>query len=266
MLGRLFDFYIHSSLHVSFAVLALAIVTYYMFGIQIDNSVLLFVFSSSLIGYNFTKYNTELIRKNASTERKAIFLLSVLCSILAIYTFFKLETASREITLLTGFFTLLYILPFYKGKNFRNRSGIKIYIVALCWVLSTLILPLAQAGYDINADVLIKCMQRFLLVIILILIFEIIDLKEDNPSLKTVPQSIGVRNTKILGIVLLAMFFMLEFALTNFKITQLYINVILAIITLVFTLLASEKKSKYYTTFWVESIPILWLVLVVFFR
>lgn len=266
MLSRLFDFYIHSSLHVSFAISALAIVTYYMFEIPIDNSLLLFIFSSSLIGYNFTKYNAELIRKNTSTELKAIFLLSVFCSILAIYTFFKLETASKEITLLTGFFTLLYILPFYKGKNFRNRSTTKIYIVALCWVLSTLILPLAQAGHAIDTDVLIKCAQRFLLVITLILIFEIIDLKEDTPELKTVPQSIGVRNTKILGIVLLVVFFMLEFALTNFKESQLYINVILAITTLIFTLLASEKKPKYYTTFWVESIPILWLILVVLFR
>lgn len=266
MLSRLFDFYIHSSLHVSSAILALAIITYYMFGIPIDDLVLLFVFSSSLIGYNFTKYNILLIRKNASTELKAIFILSVSCSLLALYSFFKLETASKEITLLTGFFTLLYILPFYKGKNFRNRSTTKIYIVALCWVLSTLILPLAQAEYDLDTDVLIKCIQRFLLVIVLILIFEIIDLKEDNPELKTVPQSIGIRNTKTLGIVLLVVFFMLEFALSNFKVSQLYINIILAVTTLIFTLLASEKKSKYYTTFWVESIPILWLILVVLFR
>lgn len=266
MLGRLFDFYIHSSLHVSFAVLALAIVTYYMFGIPIDNRVLLFVFSSSLIGYNFTKYNLLLLSKNATTERKAIFILSLFFSLVALYSFFKLESASKEIALLTGFFTLLYILPFYKGKNFRNRSTTKIYIVALCWVLSTLILPLAQARYDLDVDVLIKCVQRFLLVIILILIFEIIDLKEDNPELKTVPQSIGVGKTKALGIVLLVMFFILEFALSNLKVSQLYINVILAVITLIFTLLASEKKSKYYTTFWVESIPIVWLVLVVLFR
>ena len=266
MFSRLFDFYIHSSLHVSFAILALAIVTYYMFGIPTDNTVLLFVFSSSLIGYNFTKYNALLLSKNASTERKAIFILSVICSVLAIYSFLKLELASKEITLLTGFFTLLYILPFYKGKNFRNSSATKIYIVALCWVLSTLILPLAQAGYAIDVDVLIKCAQRFTLVIILILIFEIIDLKEDKPELRTVPQSIGVRNTKIVGVLLLVVFLVLEFALKNFKLSQLYINVILAITTLVFTLLADEKKSKYYTTFWVESIPILWLVLVVFFR
>src|SRR5690606_41349203 len=61
--------------------------------------------------------------------------------------------------------TLFYVFPLF---NFRSLSGVKIYIVALCWVIFTLLLPVFQAGFEVNSDVFLKCMQRFLLVIILI--------------------------------------------------------------------------------------------------
>ena len=41
--------------------------------------------------------------------------------------------------------------------------------------------------------------------------FEIIDLSNDDPHLKTVPQQIGVKRTKIVGLLLLLPFYLLEF-------------------------------------------------------
>ncbi len=263
---KLFDFYIHSSIHVGLAITALAFVTYYFFEIPINVWVIAFVFFSSVVGYNYTKYTTILLKKDLNTEYKTIQLLTFLSVLIAGFCFFKLSFVSQITIMITGLLTSLYALSVFNHKNIRSISGIKIYIVALCWVGITLLLPLFEADYPINSDVIVKCFQRFLLVIILILIFEIIDLKEDSPSLKTVPQTIGVRNTKILGILLLILFFYLEFSLSEYKISQLLINGILAVSVLLFTLFANEKKSKYYTTFWVESIPILWLVLIVLFR
>jgi hypothetical protein len=45
----------------------------------------------------------------------------------------------------------------------------------------------------------------------LILIFEIVDLKWDDPHLKTVPQQIGVPQTKRVGVVLMVLFVLLNF-------------------------------------------------------
>ena len=114
-------------------------------------------------------------------------------------------------------------------------------------------------------------MQRFILVFVLILIFEIIDLAKDDPHLQTVPQQIGTKRTKILGYVLLMIFCGLEFfnsnANANFNFQflpfQLVLIFAIAILIALFLFFVNEKKSKYYTSFWVESIPIIWWVLVV---
>lgn len=263
---KLFDFYIHSSIHVSLAVLALTLVSYYYFEIPLDFRVLFFVFFASAVGYNYTKHTLVLFRKNVSRTQRSIQSLTSISLLISIFFFFKLNLASQFAILLTSLFTILYAHAVFKHKSLRSIGGIKIYVVGICWVGITLFVPLLEADYPINSDVIVKCFQRFLLVIILILIFEIIDLKEDNPSLRTVPQTIGIRNTKLVGILLLAIFFCLEFLLSDVRISQLLINGILAIAVLFFTLFANENKSKYYTTFWVESIPILWFVLILFFR
>ena len=146
----------------------------------------------------------------------------------------------------------------------RNWTGIKIYMVALCWAGITTLLPLLNADVAISTDVLLKFFQRFLLVIILILIFEIIDSKEDDPLLMTVPQKIGVRKTKFLNLILLAVFYCLEFFKTEVDIKQLMVNVILVTATALFTIFATPERPKYYTLFWVEGIPVFWLGLVFF--
>jgi hypothetical protein len=164
--------------------------------------------------------------------------------------------------------TLLYTLPFFPNrKNARNWAGIKIYIVALCWVGVTLVLPIINAGIPITTDFYLKCMQRFLLIFVLILIFEIIDLQNDDPHLKTVPQQIGVKQTKILGFVLLLIFCSLEvfnvYSNDNIKIQfiDLPLQMIVAVVIAIFLAFSNEFRSKYYTSFWVESIPIIWYLL-----
>lgn len=263
---KLFRLYIHSSVHVSIAVLSLTAMTYYLFNLPVDNKIMFFAFFSSVVGYNCAKYGEFLLKKDISKELNIIRVLSIVSAIIAFRLFLALRFSAQVLVLCTGVLTLLYGFSLFGGKNLRNLKGIKIYIVALCWVLITLFLPLFQSEFQINTDVWVKSVQRFLLVIILILIFEIIDLKEDEPSLKTLPQIIGVIKTKILGILLLIVFFGLEFLLSNYRISQLFINGILALTTILFTLFATENKSKYYTTFWVESIPILWFLLTVLFR
>jgi hypothetical protein len=96
----------------------------------------------------------------------------------------------------------------------------------------------------------------------LILIFEIIDLKEDDPHLKTIPQQIGVRRTKALNLFFLIPFFFFEFLKIHVDYRQIAANLIMVITTALFTIYATPQRNKYYTLFWVESIPIFWLGLV----
>lgn len=239
-----------------------------MFRLPYDWPVVLFVFCGTVTGYNFVKYD-EIARVRSaavSNEIRGIAWLSFVCFLGAAVCFFQFRWITQLLSLALLSLTALYTLPFFPNKrNARNWSGVKIYIVSVCWVGVTLVLPLVDAGVAVSSDFLLKCVQRFLLVFSLVLIFEIVDIDKDDPHLKTVPQEIGVGKTKILGVILLLVFYFLEFFKTNRDVPQIYINIVLVIVTALFLIFANEKRSKYYSLFWTESIPLLWLLLVLVF-
>ncbi|RZK09179.1 MAG: hypothetical protein EOO46_13795 [Flavobacterium sp.] len=257
------DFYLNGSIHVAFAVLSLVLMTNHMFQNAFDLPIAGFAFFGTIFGYNFIKYEAFFRNKKPLwPELKAIAILSILSFLASVYFFFCLEKITQITAIIFFGLTFLYTVPvFSKKKNIRNWSGVKIYIVAICWSGVTTLLPLMNAGTAVFSDVILKCCQRFLLVIILILIFEIIDLRTDDPALETVPQKIGVRKTKFWGLLLLIPLYFLEFLKTTVDANQLFINAILVVVTALFMVFANEKRSKYYTSFWVESIPIFWLFL-----
>ena len=245
---RLFNFYLQSSLHVALAVYALLQMTQHMFDIQNDSNSGYFAFFGTIVGYNFVKYDALTRNKglNFSGKIKSIVILTIISFAAAVYFFFKLRIQTQIISFIVLVLILLYTLPFFPNKrNARNWAGVKIYIVALCWVGVTLLLPLLNAEVTFGMDVLWKSVQRFILVFVLILVFEIIDLANDDPHLQTVPQQIGVRNTKMLGTFLLIPFYFLEFLKTVVNYEQLVINLVLVVVLGLFLLNASQKKSRY---------------------
>ena len=107
--------------------------------------------------------------------------------------------------------------------------------------------------------------QRFILIFVLVLIFEIVDVNTDDPHLQTVPQQIGVEKTKILGYVLLIVLLALEFFYdANQDYVPLAFKTIVSGSIASFLYFANENRSRYYASFWVESIPIFWWLILVF--
>ncbi len=264
VLKNIFDFYLESSIHVALSCFSLVLMTYHVFGIQTNWNVAFFAFSGTVTGYNFVKYDAlaRVGEKAISRKLKAITVLSFFTFLASGFCFLKLNLKTQMIGLFFLAITVLYTLPFFPNKrNARNWAGIKIYMVAVCWVGISLVLPVFESGIEITSDFYLKCIQRFLLIFILILIFEIIDLKQDDPHLKTVPQQIGVKRTKTAGFLLLLVFYFLEFLRIQIDKNQLIINFSLVMITAFFLFFAKETKSKYYTMFWVEMIPVLWWLL-----
>lgn len=227
-----------------------------------------FAFFGTLFGYNFIKY--EVFFREKLPFRKSlipILIVSIFSLFAGAYYFFCLKFKTQITSFVFFGLTFLYTVPIFSSKtNLRNWTGIKIYIVAFCWAGVTTLLPMLNFGIEPYQDIFIKFCQRFLLVIVLILIFEIIDLKDDDPKLFTVPQKIGVKKTKYLGFLLLIPFYFLEFFKTSVDSVQLMVNVILVLVTASFLYFANENRNRFYTTFWVESIPVFWLGLVISFQ
>jgi len=258
-LKPILDFYLDSSIHVALSCFALVNCTYLILNIPINYSVAFFAFFGTIAGYNFVKFEAlARSKKNKmSWKLKAIAGLSFLSLLIGFYYFLELQKITKFIAAVVLILTLLYTLPFFPNKkNARNWSGFKIYIVAICWVGVTLFLPILNSGFKFQTEIAILILQRLLLIFSLILIFEIKDLKNDDPHLKTVPQQIGVKNTKTLGYTLLIIFSGLSLFSNPFL--ELLLNFIVAIFIGFFLLFCNENRTKYYTNFWVESIPIVW--------
>lgn len=268
ILKRVFDFYLHASIHVAFAVLALVLMTNHMFQQPFDFAMAGFAFFGTLFGYNFIKYEVYFREKlPLRNTLKPILIVSSISLFAGAYCFFCLKFKTQITSVFFFGLTFLYTVPVFSSKkNMRNWSGIKIYIVAFCWAGVTTLLPMMNFGIEPYQNIFVKFCQRFLLVIVLILIFEIIDLKDDDPTLFTVPQKIGVKKTKWLGYLLLIPFYFLEFFKTSVDELQLMVNVILVVVTATFLFFANEQRNRYYTTFWVESIPVFWLALIIGFQ
>lgn len=264
LLKQLFNLYINSSIHVALSCYSLVRLTQIMFHIQHDELIASYAFFGTIIGYNFVKYDALARAKKSKMrpELKLIAVVSFIAAILAAFYFVQLDRITQIVGIGFLSLTLLYTLPFFPNKNnARNWAGIKIYIVALCWVGVTVFLPVLNAEIPISTEFYIICLQRFLIIFVLILIFEIIDLAKDDPHLKTVPQMIGVRKTKSVGMLLLTLFFLMEFLHHALNQSVIIINLLLVITIGLFLAFANEKKSKYFTSFWVESIPIAWWIL-----
>lgn len=260
-LKSVFDFYLDASIHVALAVLSLAGVTFHLLGISSDIDLLGFIFFGVIVCYNFIKYGVEaykyLIVSNA--YHRIIQVFSFVSFGFALYFLLQLDAKIWWATVILGLLSALYAVPFLpSAKNLRSLGGLKIYIVAFVWAGFTVLLPVLDAQMSIGWDFWVLFLQRVLLVLVLIIPFEIRDMQWDDKDLRTLPQVLGVRRTRNLGIVLAVVFFLLTFLKDGVHQVEIVLRLALTVV-MIFVLIANEKmKSRYFVSFWVEAVPVFW--------
>lgn len=264
-LKTLFNFYINASIHVALAVFSLLKITEIYFGLASNEAFSYVVFFGTITGYNFVKYApvAKLYHKSLTKNLKIIQVLSFLCFVFL--CFYGIQLPLKTLVWFTPFLllTILYAVPI-PNKNLRNIASLKIIIIALVWAGVTVLSPVINAEETFDYKILLSFIQRFLFVIVLTLPFDIRDVKYDAKNLQTIPQKVGVEQTKKIGFVLLALTLLIEFFIapnSSFKTVFLIVFVIL----LVLLQRATIQQKKYYASFWVEGIPILWCILLLVF-
>ncbi len=241
---HIFDFYIYTSIHVAVAVFALVQITKLQLNSTTNPNIDYFIFFGTILGYNFLKY-AEVFWNRFFTfkENFGIVLVSLIAVFGMIFYFFLLENKVQIAFLKIGFVVLSY--PFL-----RKHGYLKMFIVSFCVNYITAYIP--EIGYKLNW---IYLLQRFLIVICLLIPLEICDFETDSKTLKTLPKVIGILNLKILGYCLLFIFCFLEYTFCNLS---------FAFLVAVFIFFSDENRSKCYASFWVESLPIVWWILLAF--
>lgn len=248
------DFYIQASLHVALAIYSLVRITEISLQITPKFPIANAVFFGTIVGYNFLKYFESLQKGTFDLKQNRMLVGLTFFSIIAtVFYFLQLSNALQIYFIKIGMLVVLY--------PFLRKFGLwKLFLVSFCVTAITVYAPIITRTSFLSDDMIIL-FQRFLIVISLMIPFEILDSQTDAISLKTLPQRFGVFNTKLFGIILLFPFVLVEFFKEKFDIPTL----VIAIITAIFIGFTTFKRDKYYTSFWVESVPILWLVLLFIF-
>jgi len=277
LLKKILDFYVFSNIHVALAGFSITKITLINFRIE-SHLTPFFVAFSILLSYNFIRYydikTQRLIWfKGWFVENiNKIMALSIL-SILGLgYISFFADFNLKSLTILFpfAFMTLFYAVPLFQiGKieiSFRNFPVIKIFSITVAWAGISVFFPLYEAGYQFTSEVYLEFIQRFFILLVITIPFDIRDVEADLKELKTLPQILGITNSKVLGTLLLFGFVLLEIFKENFTYIGLLIVLIVSIISGLFLWFSSPERSRYYTSFWVESVPIFWLGFLVYFN
>lgn len=268
---KIIDFYVFSNLHVAVAAFSFTKLSLLFYNNH-SNEIPLFVLFATFLAYNFLRiYDLNncldqwLCNWIQNHLNKIVYCL-IVAFFLILYMSFSIDIKVLLWFVPMVLLTLLYIIPIVrvnsKTRSFRMFPYLKIVYVVIIWTFSTTVIPIISMTYfEFNTLFLLYSVSKFLLFLALIIPFEIRDLSYDASYLRTLPQVVGIFNTKLIGVLLL-----LGVATLNFFIyidsKDLFISSIIIILTFFFLINASNNQSNYYSAFWVEGIPIFWLILV----
>ncbi|RXG12648.1 hypothetical protein DSM03_105129 [Leeuwenhoekiella aestuarii] len=267
-LKSIFDFYINSSIHVALSVVCLSFISQKELNLLHEQTFDWFIFFGTITGYNFVKYAAlaGLHHRNLTERLKSIQIFSVFCFIAMIYFGIQFEFQFWIFCLPLSLLTLLYALPFLPHKkNLRMVPSLKIFIIAAVWAGVSVYLPVVYDFTDWSTDATVLTAQRFLLVLALIIPFEIRDFNYDASSLGTLPQKLGIKKTKLFGLLMVTGCVILEFFRESWFSSASILHFIMLALTAFAILKAKTDQPTYYSSFYVEGIPILWFLLSLFF-
>ena len=249
----------------AFAVVSLYIVSVQNLNIAFNGNIAGFLFFATIVCYNFVKYGVEAKKYFivSKPSHRPIQVFSFVAFGVCLYFFFllpmRLWFVIAVLTLISGFYAIP-LLP--SSRNLRSLGGFKIFLVAVVWVGFTVVLPTIEQQLGFSSRSLLLGFQNFILVIILILPFEIRDLQYDTPDLKTLPQRFGIAKTKMVGYWLIPVHFLITL-LQDGRALEMMFSEFLLCLFLVFMLYCTKKQQRpYFSSFWVEGIPILWALLI----
>lgn len=267
-LKRFFDFYLDASIHVALAVFAMMKVSCLILNIPFDYNLAYFLFFGTIVGYNFIKYGVEAKKYLlvANTYHKNIQLFSFVAFLIAMYHAWFLNLGALKCIAVLVLITAMYAIPFLpNAKNLRSLGGFKIVVVAIVWAGATVHLPVLATFGELTWDVWVEGVQRFLFVLVLMLPFEIRDLKYDGPDLRTLPQLVGFLRTKMMGTFGAFLFFWLLFLkdhISNLDALSKGFGLFMLGLLMLFT---RRRQPTYFSSFWVEALPIIWWIFLLLF-
>ena len=268
---RVFSFYVFSNLHVALSTSCLVILTLKPYRLS-DWRTVLFVFCGTVLAYNFirvvqVKKLYPLMSNWMHTSRKELLVLNGIVLIGLVYATFQFSWLDLAFVFPFFLLTLFYVLP-YRGKlrGLRKLPGFKLFLIASVWAGVTVLFPIWTNNLQFDVKVWVVFAQRILFILAITIPFDIRDLQLDDSDLATLPQTLGVKRSKLLALGALLLFTIGFFYDDLFADWERWSGIVTGFVAAFFVLKTGISQNRYYSAFWVEGIPVLWLFLALVIR
>lgn len=269
IIKRLFNFYIFSNIHVAIGTFCFVKITLLSFGID-ENETALFVFFSTIVSYNFIRFMDAPVRNTFFGQwfynnKSLLIFLSVISGVACLYFLKDFHFDALLVLSPFVFLTLFYGMKLpKKAISLRRIPGLKIFVIAFCFAGITVLFPLVQNKLNFSNITFAFFLERLLFVILITLPFDIRDIDYDSKSLKTIPQLFGVQTAKFIGIFLAISIFGLLVIYHHKTNNELLVTLFMNVVAIVLLLFSKRNQATYYSSFWVEGLPILWYAILIF--
>lgn len=270
------DFLLFSNVFIALCALAQGLVTYQLLDVKPAKYVLGLLFFATLAQYNFSILLSKPAEPKKSLFKRVRWIFShnrlmitiTIISVLSIIPLFLFLSVPAQILLLfLGIISISYNLPIFtlhdRKFGLRNIPGIKLFLIATVWSLSTVLLPILEieriAGLSVTSrETVLLVAKRFLLIAAITIPFDIRDLFEDRSSaLKTIPVMLGEKKAYIFCQALLAGYLILLF-LFNTDLDASFLALTVTALLAGWLILRSDfVKNEYYYFLYLDGILIL---------
>lgn len=212
-MDKLAKFIIFSNLWISLAAAGLTLNTYFLINQNINWNVIHLVFLATFSVYNFQRLIKHYYQnKNHSKRHLWIYnnsiiltILVIISSLTSLFLFFESFSIPSFIILIPFIaVSILYATPiFSKNRALRDYPFIKIFLIAITWAASSVLLPAIELDLFFNSKLITLFIINFLFIIAITIPFDIRDLKVDDLDTKTIPQVFGINGSILLSLALI---------------------------------------------------------------
>jgi hypothetical protein len=141
------------------------------------------------------------------THRVPMLIAIAVSGGVAAFTLFQLLPGLHPMFWLAGACAALYVLPSSpKARQvwgLRRVPGLKSFLIAFAWAAMTLSVAMSGGEGHVRTQVIQLFAMQFCFFLAIALVFDIRDVHYDMPSIRSVPQLIGERWTRVLAVILM---------------------------------------------------------------
>lgn len=224
------DFLLFSNVFIALCAVAQGLVTYQLLEVEPQKHILALLFFATLAQYNFSILLAKPENPQNSPFRRVKWIFShyrlmislTIVSVLSLIPLILFLSVPAQILLFfLGVIAVGYALPIFslheKKFGLRNIPGIKLFLIATVWSLSSVLLPILELDstglfFITSSDTILLVAKRFLFIAAITIPFDIRDLFQDRSlALKTIPVMVGEKKAYFFCQALLAAYLVLLF-------------------------------------------------------